>query len=132
MTSGIRDNAGRGKMRLQGIMRGVLHVAVVSVGVSFSAAGMAQDADPTGGMTGTQYLQFAAREPEGARQLVLATSKDMIASHRVTHKFVCLPDGITYVRGPGVLDDYLAHHRDQLGYTLHQLVFISWMTAFPC
>ncbi|MGI4860391.1 MAG: hypothetical protein ACRYHA_26375 [Janthinobacterium lividum] len=132
MTSGIPDNAGRWRKRLPGIMRGVVNTAIVSAGVLSSAAGMAQDADPTGGMTGEQYLRFAAREPAGARQLVLTTSRDMIASHRVTHKFVCLPDGITYARGPTVLDDYLSHHPGQLNYTLHQLVFISWMTAFPC
>ncbi|MGI4860490.1 MAG: hypothetical protein ACRYHA_26910 [Janthinobacterium lividum] len=132
MTSGYRDGAGRGKGRLQAGMRGALRAATFSVGVLASAASVAQAADPTGGMTGTQYLQLAAREPADAKQLVLMTSKDMIANHRVSHKFVCLPDGVTYVRGPALLDDYLAHHQNQLSYTLHQLVFISWMTAFPC
>ncbi|MCY0388004.1 hypothetical protein OVY01_12305 [Robbsia sp. Bb-Pol-6] len=102
------------------------------LGMASSTLAVAQGADPTGGMTGAQYLQFAQRDPAGAKQLVLMTSRGLIADHRVSHKFVCLPDGVTYVRGPGLLEDYMAHHPAQSNYTLHQLVFISWMTAFPC
>lgn len=125
-------NAVRGVTGRRRVGHGGWHAMALTLGLVWSLAGHARDVDPAGGMTGTQYMQFSARDREGAKQLVLAVSKGLIADHKVSHKFVCLPDGVTADRGPGLLDDYMAHHREQWGYTLHQLIFISWMTAFPC
>jgi hypothetical protein len=96
-----------------------------------SMGAISQEPPPQPDLTGNQ-LDLLTQGDIDNRQLLLAIIAKSISSDQRLSKYICTPEGVTYLQAGKVVDKYMFDHPEYLHEQMRAIAFAALFWAFPC